>query len=336
MDQRTIRYGILGYGRFAQKAIAPAIRNAPGSVLVAVQKRSMEEARKKADECGAPLAFSSVEELVRHGDVDAVYVAGSNDMHCPATIAAAEAGKHVMVEKPMALSAAEGEKMIAACARNNVRLAVGHMVRYSPLVQRAGEILRSGGIGTVNAVRAEFLFDARISSRTWMLDRKVAGGGPVFDLGVHCFDTIRYLLDGEPLESRAMLSPVPTATDTEHSAVMTFRFPRDIVATVSCSFISPMRKVSLEIIGSQGIIQIPDFTRSDIVGSITVIRGKNDRAASTMVEEVIVPDLYVEQIRRFTNWILGGDALAIDGENGLCNQRMADEVMRGEEILHPK
>jgi xylose dehydrogenase (NAD/NADP) len=330
MDQRTIRYGIIGYGRFAQRAIAPAIRNAPGSVLVAVQKRSAEEARKKADECGAPLAFASVEELVRHPDVDAVYVAGSNNMHCPATIAAAEAGKHVLVEKPMALSAAEGQQMIDACARNNVRLMVGNMVRYSPLLQRAKEILFTGQIGTMQAVRAEFMFDGRLSQRTWLLDRNIAGGGPVFDIAVHCIDTLRSLLDAEPTEFRALMSPVPTELETEQSAVIVFRFPRNVLATVSCSFTSPMRKVSLEIIGNEGIIQIPDFTRSDIVGSITVIRGKHDRAVATMVEEIIVPDLYVDEIRRFTNWILGGEQPEIDGENGLKNQKIIDAVMKSE------
>jgi predicted dehydrogenase len=205
---------------------------------------------------------------------------------------------------------------------------VGNMVRYSPLVQRAQEILRSGQIGTVNAVRAEFLFDGRLSQRTWLLDRNIAGGGPVFDIGVHCIDTLRYLLESEPAEFRALLSPVPTALETEESAVIVLRFPRNILATVSCSFTSPMRKVSLEIIGNAGIIQIPDFTRSDIVGSITVIRGKHDRAAATMVEEIIVPDLYVEEIRRFTNWILGGEDPEIDGANGLANQKIIDAVMQ--------
>ena len=154
MEQRTIRYGIIGFGRFAERAIAPAIRRARNSAVVALQKRSAEEARKKADECSIPLSFSTPDELLRHPDIDAVFIVSANAAHCPETLAAARAGKHVIVEKPMALNVREAELMIDACEEHGVKLMVGHMVRLSPVVRRVRELILAGRIGSVKAARA--------------------------------------------------------------------------------------------------------------------------------------------------------------------------------------
>jgi len=294
--QRTIRYGIIGFGRFAERAIAPAIRRARNSAVIALQKRSPEAARKKADECSIPLAFASAGELVAHPDIDAVFIASANSAHCPETLAAAAAGKHVIVEKPMALDAREAERMIAACREAGVHLMVGHMVRLSPVVRRAADLIRTGRVGTVKSVRAEFMYDARISSRTWLLDRAVAGGGPVYDIGVHCIDTLRYLLGGEPSDVTGRLSPAPTDVATEESAILAMRFPGGVLASVHR-------------------------------GRLTLTRGKADRPFAPEVEEMDVPNLYVEEISMFTDWLLGGSEPEINGANGLSNQIVLDSAL---------
>jgi len=325
--QRTIRYGIIGFGRFAERAIAPAIRRARDSDVVALQKRSLEAARKKADECSIPLSFASAEDLVRHPDIDAVFIASANAAHCPETLAAAAAGKHVIVEKPMALDVREAGLMIDACRKAGVKLMVGHMVRLSPLARRAEEMIRAGRVGTVTSARAEFMYDARVSSRTWLLDRAVAGGGPVFDIGVHCIDTLRYLLHGEPADVTARLSPVPTAASTEESAIIAMRFPGGVLASVHCSFTSPFRRVSLEVIGTDGVITIPEFTAGDQHGRVILTRGKADKPLAPEVEEIAVPNLYVEEISMFTDWVLGGAEPEINGANGLSNQIVLDSAL---------
>jgi len=327
MEQRTIRYGIIGFGRFAERAIAHAIRNAKDSTLIALQKRSSDLARQKADEHSVPLAFGSVDELVRHPDIDAVFIVSANAAHCAETIAAAEAGKHVIVEKPMAMNAAEARRMIDACTSNSVKLMVGHMVRLSPLAKCIRETAASGKIGTIKAARAEFLYDARLSHRTWLIDRPVAGGGPVFDVGVHCIDTLRYVLDDEPVDVTGSLWPLPTATATEESASIALRFSRGVVASVLCSYTAPVRRTMLEVIGTEGIVAAEDFTTGSHIGKISVIMGKHDRAASTTIEEVPVPNLYVEEVSIFTRWILGGPEPEIDGRNGLKNQQIIDRAI---------
>ncbi|HXX62549.1 MAG TPA: Gfo/Idh/MocA family oxidoreductase [Bacteroidota bacterium] len=327
MAERTIRYGIIGFGRFAEKSIAPAIRRSKSSELVALQKRSAQAARQKADEHSVPLAFATVEELVHYSDIDAVFITSANSAHCGEAIAAARAGKHVIVEKPMALSSAECEQMIDACSRSGVKLMVGTMVRLSPLIRRMKELIGAGRIGEVKAARAEFIYDARLSSRTWLIDRAVAGGGPVFDIGVHCIDTLRFVLDDEPAVLGAALSPRPTETSTEESASISMLFSRGVVASVLCSYTAPIRRSILEIIGTEAVLHAQDFTRGNQVGKLTISRGKSDKVASVTVEEIAVGDLYVEEISMFTHWILGGPPPEIDGENGLKNQRILDRVI---------
>ena len=207
---RKIRYGILGFGLFAERAIAPAIRASSNSELIAIQKRSLSAAEEKAKALGIPLSFDSVEKLAAHEDVDAVYIVSANAFHCPSTIAAARAKKHVLVEKPMALNAAEARKMIAACKQHGVTLMVGHMLRLSPLVRRMRDIVQSGMIGDITEARADFVYDGRTSHRSWLFDRKLAGGGPVYDIGVHGLDTLRFILNDEVVSTKSDLHPRPT------------------------------------------------------------------------------------------------------------------------------
>ena len=144
MTSSPIRFAILGFGSFAERAITPALRATQGVELVAIQKRSIDQAREKALEHRIPLFFDSADEAVAHPDVDAVFIVSANGAHCAETIAAAKAGKHVLVEKPMALNVREAEEMIAACAQHHVTLMVGHMIRFSPLVNRMRDVIASG------------------------------------------------------------------------------------------------------------------------------------------------------------------------------------------------
>jgi predicted dehydrogenase len=172
-----IRYGIIGFGAFAERTIAQAIRESSNSELIAIQKRSLTAAKEKAQAFHIPFAFDTAEALVKHSDVDAVFIVSANSLHAPETITAAKSGKHVLAGKPMAMNTAEAMQMIEVCRNRNVKLMVGHMVRLSPLIIRMKELICSGIIGNVEFVKAEYMYDARLSPRRWMWDKKIAGGG---------------------------------------------------------------------------------------------------------------------------------------------------------------
>lgn len=328
-QQVPVRFGIIGYGNFAERAIAPAITATPGAALVAVQKRSLDAAQAKAKECGIPLAFARAEDLVAHPDVDAVFIVSANSAHCAETIAAARAGKHVLVEKPMALNAGEAEEMIAACARHNVRLMVGHMIRFSPLVRRMREVVRSGLLGTLVSARADFIYDARLSQRGWLRERGVAGGGPVYDVGVHCLDTLRYVLDDEVETVRSVLDPLPTSERTEESAHLGLRFSRGTLGSIFCSYAAPVRRKEIEVLGMDGRMTAEEFTVGGITARLTIDTSRDSRPAKPVEEVYEVPNLYVEEISHFIESIRTGSPLLTPGENGLANQRVLDRAVAG-------
>ena len=326
---RKIRYGILGFGLFAERAIAPAIRASSNSELIAIQKRSLAAAEAKAKELGIPLAFDSVEKLVAHEDVDAVYIVSANALHSPSTIAAARAKKHVLVEKPMAMNAAEARKMIAACRQHGVMLMVGHMLRLSPLVRRMRDIVQSGMIGDITVARADFIYDAQTSHRTWLFDRKLAGGGPIYDIGVHGLDTLRFILNDEVVLTKSDLIPRPTAKKTEESANILLKFSRGTLGSIYCSFTAPLRRTFIEFIGTKGIISAYGFTQNSTTISLRITMGKDGKEEPASLEEIAVPNLYVEQVTRFSANIIDGTEPFAPGSTGLKNQIVLDAAMKG-------
>ena len=325
-----VRYGIIGYGRFAERTIAPAIQASQYGELVAVQKRSLEAAKEKAREAGIPHAFSTPEDLVRSTDVDAVFIVSANSAHGPETIAAAEAGKHVLVEKPMSLTVAEGERMIDASRRNNVLLSVGHMVRLSPAVRRARELIASGVYGPVTFARAEFSYDGRLNHRPWLLDANVAGGGPLFDIGVHCIDTLRFLLADEVSGVHAHLDPRPTATRTESTANLALRFSRGTLGSVYCSFNSSVRKRHLEIVCREAVIIVPEFTASNEKVSLRVVQGTGDEPSDVHVEEFEPTNLYTLEVDLFSQSIMNKSPVLLSGENGLRDMQVLESALAQE------
>jgi len=323
---KKIRYGIIGFGRFAERAIAPAIRGSGNSELVAIQKRSLARAREKASQYGVPLAFDSADALVAHPDIDAVFIVSANAVHAEETIKAARAGKHVLVEKPIAANIRDAERMIMECEAHHVRLMVGHMVRLSPIVRRVREIVHSGELGSVVYARADFAYDGRISARTWLHDPEIAGGGPLYDVGVHCLDTLRFVLDDEVESFTSEVQPRPTRSRTEDSGMILLRFRRGAIGSIFCSYIMPVRSRILEVVCSEGILSAPEFTVPNELLTLTVTRGKDDKPVNVSTERIAVPNLYTEEVTHFSDCILNDTQPILTGRNGLENLRIVQEA----------
>lgn len=329
MEKRKIRYGIIGFGLFAERAIAPAIQASPNSTLVAIQKRSPETAREKARTLSIPHAFSTASELVSCPDVDAVFIASANSAHHDETIAAARAGKHVLVEKPMAMNAPEALHMVRECEHNNVKLMVGHVVRFSPMVRHLRKLIESGELGRVISARADYAYDARLSKRSWLFDRAVAGGGPVFDIGVHCLDTLCHVLNAQVQSVQSQLSPLPTSTTTERTAILNLALSTGALATIACSFEGPTRNIFIEVIGTEGLARAYDFTLSEFRTTLEVVRRIEGSAPVKELREFDAPNLYTEEVTSFSQCILDDKESPVPGIAGWRNQQVLDAAMNG-------
>jgi predicted dehydrogenase len=329
MQTRRIRYGIIGFGNFAERAIAGAIKDSPNSELVAIQKRSIELARQKADTLSVPFAFSSPAELVACPDVDVVFIVSANSAHHDETITAAKAGKHVLVEKPMALNALEAKHMIDECNRHGVKLMVGQVVRFSPVVQRIRELVQSGSLGRIIAAKADYVFNARLSKRAWMYDRALAGGGPVFDIGVHCLDTLSFILADQVKTVHSDLTPSPTSTATERTAILGLQYAKGTLATITCSFEAPARHINIELIGTDGLAQATDFTLSGTRVRLEVIRRTETIETPRETTDFDVPNLYADEVTAFSNCILTDSESPVPGIDGWHNQKVLDLALHG-------
>jgi 1,5-anhydro-D-fructose reductase (1,5-anhydro-D-mannitol-forming) len=326
--QKKIRYGIIGFGNFAERSIMPAIRLSKNSELVAIQKRDLNAAQAKAKEHSIPLAFDSVEKLVASPDVDAVFIVSANSAHCAETIAAASSKKHVLVEKPVAMNAAEAQQMIDVCKKNGVVFAVAHMLRFSPLLKRMKDIIASGEAGEITSVRSEFIYDASISQRGWLFDRKAAGGGPTFDIGVHCLDSLRFVLDDEVISTHARLMPPPTELRTESSSIVSLKFAKGTIGSIYTSFETPVRGTYIEFMGRKAMISAREFTIVDSTPTLTIVYGAEGKAVRTVQEHFTIPNLYEMEVSHMSECILNKCEPVIGGENALKNQIVLDAAMR--------
>jgi len=241
-----VKFGLIGCGDIARKRIAPALRDLPNCELLAVSRANFALAESFAKEFGARRWYRDWQELLTDEEIDAVCIATPVHLHMEQAIAAARAGKHVLCEKPMALSVAECNQMIAACAESKVRLGIAYYRHFYPAVERVRTILNSGEIGTaiVAQMNAFEWFDPEPSHpRRWLLQKELSGGGPMFDFGCHRIEVLLALF-GDVKEVRGLSANVLFDREVEDtaSALLQFENGPQAVLTVSHAAREPLRR----------------------------------------------------------------------------------------------
>jgi predicted dehydrogenase len=255
MTERVVRWGLVGCGDIAEKRVAAALRESRGSTLVAVARARAELAAEFAARHHARRSYPDWRTLVRDPEIDAVYVATPVRHHAEQAIAAAEAGKHVLCEKPMGLDVAECERMLASARTHGIRLGVAYYRHHYPVVGRLREILASGEIGrpVLVEIQAHEEFDVPPDHpRAWFLRKAEAGGGPLFDFGCHRIEVLLDLL-GPADEVHASLANVRFARrDVEDTAVVHFRFRSGALAVLTVTHAGFEPRDTLDLYGSEG------------------------------------------------------------------------------------
>ncbi|MEV7097974.1 Gfo/Idh/MocA family oxidoreductase [Amycolatopsis sp. NPDC051045] len=254
-----LRWGLLAAGTIAAH-FAEGVGESEHGVLAAVAARDAGRAQEFAARFGIPKAYGSYEELLADPDVDAVYVSTPHAMHKQWAIAAAEAGKHVLCEKPLTITAADAEEVIAAARAHDVFLMEAFMYRLHPQTRRLAELISAGAIGEVRAVDTTFSFDSN-PEETARLSDPALGGGGILDVGCYCTSLARLVAQAatgqdvvEPTEVSGMAHL--SATGVDEWATGLLRLPGDILATISCG-IRLAREDGIRVFGSRGQIHIP-------------------------------------------------------------------------------
>lgn len=323
---KPVRWGILSTARIGRTKVVPGMMKSPLCEIVAVASRDETAAREMADELGIPKAYGSYEALLADPEIDAVYNPLPNHLHVPLTLAAASAGKHVLCEKPIAITLQEAEQLRGAPP--DILIAEAFMIRHHPQWQKARELVREGAVGELRSIQAIFsYFNADPEN---IRNKPDIGGGGLLDIGCYAVVTGRYLFEAEPTRVVALIDRDPVlGIDRTTSALLDFGAGRQLVFTVSTQSV-PYQRV--QALGTKGrlAIEIPFNAPPDQPTRISLDDGSlhGDRSARTIEFPVI--DQYQLQGEAFSRAVRGDAPMEYAWEDALLNMRILDALRRSE------
>jgi predicted dehydrogenase len=322
-----IRFGIAGFGLHAKKRLMPGFGLAKHSRVSALSHRDPDHAKQLAREYGIPLAFASVEEMSQSSEVDAVLVTSPNSCHLQDVLSAVRQGKPVLCEKPMAMNAAECRRMVEAARQAKICLGVAQVFRFEESTARLRERVAAGQIGTPVLVRSEFSFQAGVEhARKWIYNRAVAGGGPIADVGVHCIDALRFILQDEVVRVSARAARDKHSGDVEASAALTLEFSGETLGAVLVSYRGEYR-TPLDLVGDAGVLRANDALNVDHPAAIELVRGGKVVESETVSNRLA----YAKQVDAFAEAVEGKADFPVPGEQGWQNQEILDAAYRSVE-----
>ena len=325
----AVRWGVLSTARIGWEKVIPAMQGGAHCRIDAIASRDIDRARQWAGKLGIPKAYGSYEALLADPEIDAVYNPLPNHLHVPWTIRAAEAGKHVLCEKPVAITAAEAEPLLAARDRTGRHIQEAFMVRTHPQWVTARQIARSGRIGRIRAIQGFFSYHNVDPDN--IRNRADIGGGGMLDIGCYPTTTSRFVLDAEPERVVSLIERDPEfGTDRLGSAI--YRFPDGVQA----SFVYSTRLVAyqrMHILGETGRIEIeiPFNAPPDRPCRIFVDDGSDLSGGGIETVEIPACDQYRVAGDAFSKAILDGTPQPVPLEDSIANMRVIDAVFRSAE-----
>ena len=311
----SVNWVVAGIGDIARKRVLPAILAEPRSALYGLVTRD----KAKAEEYPGAKAWSTLEEALRDSATNAVYIALPVAMHAEAAIAAFRAGKHVLCEKPMAMSDAEAEQMVAEARASSRLLGVSYYRRLYPKLIRAKELIASGAIGQPLLAEANCHSQPPPSSRGWLIEPSMAGGGPLFDIASHRIDAMNFLF-GKAERVCGMLSNAVHQMAVEDSATVVMKFQGGVHGIVDVRWNSRVARDQFRVIGSEGEL------------GLDPLNGPELRVGSQV--EMLPPhaNLHYPLVSNFADAIVSNSPAAItcSGEQGRWVDWTIEQVVRSQ------
>ena len=295
MSERALRWGLLSTARI-NRALIPPLRASERNQLTAVASRSLEAAEAYATEWNIPRALGSYAALLADPEIDVIYNPLPNHLHAEWTIRALQAGKHVLCEKPMALTLDELDRMAAAAQEAHCVLAEAFMYRHQPQTLKVKELVESGALGSLRLIKGAFTFTLA-NPQDYRLSPDM-GGGSIWDVGCYPVSYARLIVGREPLDVFGW--QVPGATGIDETFTGQMRFAGDVLAQFDCGFASPYR-THIEIVGSEAALNIPVPFKPGTREEILLTRGYERETI-----EIHGPDLYVGEVEDMADAVLLG------------------------------
>lgn len=324
MPNKILRWGLLSTANI-NRALIPPLRASKRNQLVAVASRTQEAADRYARERKIPQAYGSYEALLADPDVDVIYNSLPNHLHAEWTIKAVEAGKHVLCEKPLALTVEQVDAMQAAARQHGRVVAEGFMYRHHPQTLKAQEIAKSGVLGPLKLIRGSFSFF--LSRRGDVRLDPAMGGGSIWDVGCYPISYARSIVGGNPVEVFGWQMIGPTGIDDTFVGQM--RFEHDIYAQFDSSFVVPLRW-GMEIVGSEATLTIPSPFKPNKNENIYLRRGEK-----TETIKIKGPELYLGEVEDMADAILLGKEPRISLEDSRANVGVIQALLQSASLAKP-
>ena len=327
-DQR-VGYAVVGLGHIALDEVIPAIFQSKHSRVTALVSGHREKAEAIARQYGIDprniYNYQSYDELRNNPAVQAVYIALPNSMHAEYTIRAAQAGKHVFCEKPMATTSRDCQQMIDACKTANRKLMIGYRMQYEPYNREVIRRARSKDLGDLKLITADN-GQNQGDPNQWRLKRALAGGGPLPDVGIYCLNAARYITGEEPVEVSARMWSTPgdpRFKEVEETMVFELRFPSGVLASCSCSY-GHHRLQRYTVVGSRGWAELnPAFPYRGQRLRVAKAEGKSEQTTEVRLEQ---PNQFALEVDHFSQCITGNRTPRTPGEEGMADVRIIEQL----------
>jgi 1,5-anhydro-D-fructose reductase (1,5-anhydro-D-mannitol-forming) len=314
-----VGWGLIGASTIAREWMIAAIRAQPGHEVVALLSSDASRAAAFAEEHGIGRVYTELINLLADPGVDVVYISTTNELHATQAIAAAEAGKHVLCEKPLALDLSDAQAIVDACQMAGVVLGTNHHLRHAASHQAIRRLVREGAIGTPLYARVFHAVKLPPHLQGWRVQRPDAGGGVVLDITVHDADTLRFILGAEPIEATAMVrgdGPV------EDGVMAVLRFDNGTLVQLHDAFNVAHAGTGIEIHGSAGSIIGRDVMTQRPIGEVRLRNASGERVVPLQPH-----NLYKQAVATFARAMRGEGAPEASGEDGVRSLAVALAVL---------
>ncbi|MCL6495041.1 MAG: Gfo/Idh/MocA family oxidoreductase [Ignavibacterium sp.] len=319
IKSKKLRWGIVGLGRFTEHTFLPAIKSARKSNVVSLCSRDYNRAKDLAIKFGVSNYFNNYDEFLK-SEIDVVYVASANAFHYEQVIKAANAGKHILCEKPLALNSKQAEEMVEAAKKNNVQFAVNYVHHFHPLVLKAKELLKDQRLGKLVSVQVNFNIDFP-PDNNFRFKKELSGGGALRDIGTHMIDLLRFF-GGEIIEIVGVVDNLIYQSEVDDFASAIVKFEKGGYGYFNVSYNTKKAFNRIDILCHKGAIEIENLIGRKLIGpKLSILfEGEAKKSFRRRGNKMV----YV--LKSLHRSFLRNEKPLVTGEDGLINMKLMEEL----------
>ncbi|MYB65901.1 Gfo/Idh/MocA family oxidoreductase [Candidatus Poribacteria bacterium] len=319
----VLRWGILGCGNVAEHKGGPPLYSVDDSELIAVMRRDQAKAEDFAIRHGAKRAYTDVDKLLSDDEINAIYIATPPNLHCEQTVRAARAGKHILCEKPMAMSVSECQQMVDVCRKEGVTLMLAYYRNHYPNVVKMKTLMDEDAIGDVVLARincTSYYNPNRQDLKNWRINPEISGGGVLMDIGSHRISLLQYLL-GDVASVRGFAETVHLDIAVDDSAVFTLRFESGAHAVANINWNVGIGIDDIEVYGTKGRLRCSPLNSENLT-----LETKSDGVKA--LPQTPLPHTHTGLVEDFITHIRTGEPIRCTGELGLQTNAIIAKIMQ--------